>query len=146
MVKAICRFSAEFVGVIRLALSGVASRMNFPIDIIEDIKVSVSEACTNVIQHAYGDTPNPSTDIIDIETISEENKLTIIIKDFGKGFDTKNIGTSQQIKLSHEKLGLGLGLEFIKNLMDESDISSTVGKGTIIKMSKTTPELVENKL
>ena len=29
--------------------------MNFPIDIIEDIKVSVSEACTNVIQHAYGD-------------------------------------------------------------------------------------------
>lgn len=132
--------SSEFVGVIRLALSGVASRMNFPIDIIEDIKVSVSEACTNVIQHAYGENPNPEKDIIDIETIVNGTKLTIIVKDYGKGFDLNEIGTTKQVKLSQEKLGLGLGLEFIKNLMDESNFSSKVGEGTTIKMSKVSPE------
>lgn len=130
--------SAEFVSVIRLALSGIASRMNFPVDIIEDIKVSVSEACTNVIQHAY-ENPDIEKDIIDIETIMLDQKLTIIIKDYGKGFDLKDIGTVKQVKLSQEKLGLGLGLEFIKNLMDDSKFSSTVGKGTTIEMSKSVP-------
>ena len=133
--------SSEFVGVIRLALSGVASRMNFPIDVIEDIKVSVSEACTNVIQHAYGNTPNPEKDIIDIETVVNGTKLTIIVKDYGKGFNLSDIGTTKQVKLSQEKLGLGLGLEFIKNLMDDSKFVSNIGKGTTIEMSKNAPEM-----
>tara|TARA_A100001015_G_C15025180_1_gene730088 strand:- start:1399 stop:1866 length:468 start_codon:yes stop_codon:yes gene_type:complete len=133
--------SSEFVGVIRLALSGVASRMNFPIDVIEDIKVSVSEACTNVIQHAYGNTPNPEKDIIDIETVVNGTKLTIIVKDYGKGFNLSDVGTTKQVKLSQEKLGLGLGLEFIKNLMDDSKFVSDIGKGTTIEMSKNAPEM-----
>ena len=73
--------------------------MNFPIDIIEDIKVSVSEACTNVIQHAYGDSPNFEKDIIDIEAIINDNELTIIIKDYGKGFNLEEIGTQKQVQL-----------------------------------------------
>ena len=128
--------SSEFVGVVRLALSGVASRMNFPIDIIEDIKVSVSEACTNVIQHAYGDTPDHEKDIIDIEAIINDNELTIIIKDYGKGFNLKDIGSTKQIQFSQEKLGLGLGLEFIKNLMDDVQVNSSEGNGTEVTMIK----------
>ena len=53
---------------------------------------------------------------------------------------TVPVGTTKQVKLSQEKLGLGLGLEFIKNLMDESNFSSKVGEGTTIKMSKVSPE------
>lgn len=34
---------SDFVGVVRLAVSGISSRMNFSIDEIEDIKVAVSE-------------------------------------------------------------------------------------------------------
>lgn len=138
--------SSEFVGVVRLALSGVASRMNFPIDIIEDIKVSVSEACTNVIQHAYGESPNYNEDIIDVEAIINDNELTIIIKDYGKGFNLDELGSPKQVQLSQEKLGLGLGLEFIKNLMDDSKFISNLGKGTTIEMTKKAPQLVTEEV
>lgn len=44
---------AEYVGVIRLTLSGIASRMGFTYELIEDLKIATSEAVTNAVQHAY---------------------------------------------------------------------------------------------
>ncbi|MHB8146557.1 MAG: ATP-binding protein, partial [Vulcanimicrobiaceae bacterium] len=43
---------AEWVALARLTVATVASRLHFSIDEIEDIKLSVAEACTNAIQHA----------------------------------------------------------------------------------------------
>ncbi|HZH58930.1 MAG TPA: ATP-binding protein, partial [Metabacillus sp.] len=43
----------EYVGIIRLTLSGIASRMGYSYDDIEDLKIATSEACTNAVQHAY---------------------------------------------------------------------------------------------
>ncbi len=126
----------EFVGVVRLAISGVAARMNFTIDEIEDIKISISEACTNVIQHAYGSNPNPHKDIIEIKAYIDGENLEIIVKDFGKGFDLSIIGTPEQRQKSQEKMGLGLGLTFIKSLMDDANFESIEGKGTTIQMKK----------
>ncbi|NLX76654.1 MAG: anti-sigma regulatory factor [Clostridiaceae bacterium] len=40
---------AEYVGFIRLAVSGLVSRIGFDIDTVEDIKVVVSEICTRII-------------------------------------------------------------------------------------------------
>lgn len=134
--------SAEFVGVVRLAISGAALRMNYSIEEIEDIKISVSEACTNVIQHAYGDHPNINTDVIDITVNMYATKLEIIIQDYGKGFDASILGTEEQKIKSHEKMGLGLGLTFIKSLMDETTLSSELGKGTTIQMSKSAPQQI----
>ena len=127
---------AEFVGVARLAISGVAARMNFTIDEIEDIKISISEACTNVIQHAYEENLDPQKDIIDIKIYVDGDQLEIIVKDFGKGFDVSIVGTAEQKKKSTEKMGLGLGLTFIQSLMDHADFQSSEGKGTTIQMKK----------
>jgi len=126
----------ELVGVVRLAISGVAARMNFTIDEIEDIKISVSEACTNVIQHAYGNGSNPHENTIEIKAFINEDTLEIIVKDFGNGFDLSILGTPEQRKKSEEKMGLGLGLTFIKSLMDDAHFESIEGKGTTIQMSK----------
>lgn len=126
----------ELVGVVRLAISGVAARMNFTIDEIEDIKISVSEACTNVIQHAYGNGSNPHENTIEIKAFINEDTLEIIVKDFGNGFDLSILGTPEQRKQSEEKMGLGLGLTFIKSLMDDAHFESIEGKGTTIQMSK----------
>ena len=127
---------AEYVGVVRLAISGIATRMNFTIDEIEDIKISISEACTNAIQHAYGDKVNPTIDKIDIKIYIIENELEIIVRDFGSGFDLSILGTKEQKEKSKEKMGLGLGLTFIKSLMDSTNFKSTIGKGTEIQMQK----------
>jgi serine/threonine-protein kinase RsbW len=133
--------SAEFVGVVRLAISGVATRMNFNIEEIEDIKISVSEACTNVIQHAYATTDSPNNNRIYIQSSIYEDYLEITVKDTGEGFDMETIGTHEQKEKSHEKFGLGLGLTFIKSLMDDTSFSSQKGKGTTIKMIKKVPVL-----
>jgi serine/threonine-protein kinase RsbW len=127
---------AEYVGVVRLAISGIATRMNFTIDEIEDIKISISEACTNAIQHAYGDRANPEKDVIDIKIYIINTELEIVVKDFGNGFDLSILGTKEQKEQSKAKMGLGLGLTFIKSLMDKTNFESTIGKGTEIKMQK----------
>lgn len=132
--------SAEFVGIVRLAISGAASRMNYSIEEIEDIKISISEACTNAIQHAYTQSTSIESEIIDITVNMYDDNLEIIIQDYGKGFDTSILGTEEQKRKSHEKMGLGLGLTFIKSLMDETELSSELGKGTTIRMSKTAPK------
>jgi len=124
------------VGVVRLALSGIASRMNFSVEDIEDIKISVSEACTNCVQHAYEDR-EPGLISLSISLFSD--KLEVLIEDQGDGFDVSILGTQQQLEKSEKKLGLGLGLTFVKNLMDESEIISNVGQGTKVRMVKYLP-------
>ncbi|MFS8513265.1 MAG: anti-sigma B factor RsbW, partial [Planifilum fulgidum] len=47
MIELTIPAKADFVGVVRLAVSGIASRMGFSYDDIEDLKVAVAEACTN---------------------------------------------------------------------------------------------------
>lgn len=131
--------SSEFVSVIRLAVSGLATRMNFSIEEIEDIKVSVSEACTNAIQHAYPNLKNPNNGKIDIVAQIFSNRLEITVKDYGVGFDIGTLGTEEQQEKSKEKFGLGLGLTFIKSLMDTTEFHSESGKGTTIHMIKKAP-------
>lgn len=118
----------EYVGVVRLAVSSVANRAGFDIEAIEDLKVAVAEACTNAILH--GVTENCCN--YDVELLVEENKLTIEIKDNGAGY---NIEGYREPDISNPKEG-GLGIFIIKSLMDEVDILSSTGKGTIIKMTK----------
>ena len=127
--------SSEYVGVVRLAISGIATRMNFTVEEIEDIKIAISEACTNAVQHAY---PN-KTGHIDIKSTIDDDKLTIEVSDQGVGFDTSILGSKEQREKSEKKLGLGLGLTFIKNLMDDANVYSSVGKGTTITMIKQRP-------
>ena len=133
---------SEYVSVIRLTLSGIAARLEFPVDIIDDIKVAVSEACTNVIQHAYNDQPGKVYLTCDVF----EDKLEITVKDNGTGFQKDKVKSAEQRYEEEldESLGLGLGLTFIQTLMDESDISSEVGSGTTIKMVKKKPRTSNN--
>jgi serine/threonine-protein kinase RsbW len=130
--------SSEFVSIIRLAISGVAARMNFAIEDIEDIKISVSEACTNAIQHAYPDNTGKDNKI-HIKARMHQEELEIEVKDNGKGFDLGILGTTAQKKASEEKMGLGLGITFIKNLMDHAEFSSNDGEGTTVRMFKKSP-------
>lgn len=123
---------ADFVAVARLTISGVAARMNFTIDDIEDIKVAVSEACTNAVQHAYAG----GDGLVTLVATMNEGYLEVSVSDSGKGFDTENIVSSKQDGANDALFGLGLGLTFIKSLMDTCDVISSRGAGTTIRMTK----------
>jgi len=127
---------SEFVGIVRLTISGIATRMNFSVEDIEDIKIAVSEACTNSVQYAHHESSGKNK--IFVTSILHENKLEIIIEDKGKGFDIKLLDNAPKTEVVKDKLGLGLGLTFVKSLMDEAYIDSVIGKGTIVRMIKYT--------
>lgn len=115
----------EYVSIIRLTTSGIANKVGFCIDDIEDLKVAISEACTNAIKHSLDD-----RFIIIYSMI--QNGLTIEIIDNGKGYN-KSILSEPDINNLKEG---GMGLFIIESLMDEVIIESQEGKGTSIKMTK----------
>lgn len=115
----------DFVSVIRLTLSGVASRIGFSLDDIEDMKVCVSEACTNAIKHS-------KKDEFQVKFYVYPDRLTIEVLDDGIGYDVDSL-TSPDLKNPKTS---GLGIFIIKTLMDEVEIKSCDKCGTIIKMTK----------
>ena len=115
----------DFVSVIRLTLSGVASRIGFSLDDIEDMKVCVSEACTNAIKHS-------KKDEFQVKSYVYPDRLTIEVLDDGIGYDVDSLASPD---LKNPKTS-GLGIFIIKTLMDEVEIKSCDKCGTIIKMTK----------
>lgn len=122
---------SEYVGVARLAASGIANRLKFSLEDIEDIKIAVSEACTNAVQYAY---PETLGEIL-IKFNVDPSKLEIVIQDHGKGFDTSKKPEENTFE-DDSKVGLGLGITFMKSLMDEVDYDSKIGQGTVVKLTK----------
>lgn len=118
----------EYVNVIRLTASAIASRVGFDIEQIEDIKVAVAEACTNAIKHGIKN----NMENFDVKFSIDCDRIVINIIDNGIGFSSDQI---EEPDLTTPKEG-GLGIFIIKSLMDEVMISSDVGEGTNIKMIK----------
>lgn len=121
---------SEYVGVVRLAVSGLGNRCNFTIDEIEDLKIAVSEACTNAVLHGYKGKSGEVT----VRCQPKKNELTVEVIDKGVGFNPKKTKTGSGTKTSAPSLGLGL--TFIKSLTDKLEIISVPKKGTTIRFKK----------
>lgn len=117
----------EYVGVVRLTVAAIASRIGFDIEKIEDMKVAVAEACTNAITHGCNGTGG-----YDISFVLTGEKITISVYDKGEGCQLENIKEPDLNKLNEG----GLGIFIIKSLMDDVEIISEKGKGMMIKMIK----------
>jgi len=118
----------EYVGVIRLTLSGIASRMGFTYDLIDDLKIAVSEAITNAVQHAYK--KDEGGEIV-VGFGLYQNRLEVMVADSGKSFDLNKArdemgpyNENSQIEFLREG---GLGLYLIESLMDEVKIHHNEG-------------------
>lgn len=122
---------SKYVSVVRLTASGLAAKIGFSSDDIEDIKVAVSEACNNSVQYAYPEKKDDNQ--VDICFTPDNKELTIEITDNGIGFDINN---PPKRDITDDDIHMGLGLEFIKKLMTTAKVDSSPGKGTKITMTK----------
>jgi len=123
---------AEFVDVVRLSLYGLATRMGFCYEEIEDMKVAVSEACNNAILHAY---ESKSEGMIDISFKTGPDRLTISIRDYGQSFNYEEASehaTSLHDKQLHELKAGGLGIYMMQALMDEVIVHTRGGTEVIL--------------
>lgn len=120
----------EFVRVVRLAVSGVASRMSFSYDDIEDIKLAVSEACNNAIQHAHR---NGDSRVL-VQCLTAADKLTIIVQDTGRGVPRE--AWEKSLMPPNEWDERGLGLVVMQALMDEVHFESHAPQGNQVRLVK----------
>ncbi len=109
----------ESVGVARAAVSELAHGLGMGEPGLGDVKTVVSEACTNVVRHAYPDGPGR----FEVEASRAGNSLSIVIRDFG-------VGMQPRIRGPASSLGLGLGL--ISALASRFEIAAGSG-GTEIR-------------
>ncbi|WLD93669.1 anti-sigma B factor RsbW [Alkalihalobacillus sp. AL-G] len=125
---------ADYVGVARLTVSGIANRMGYTFDEIEDIKIAVSEAITNAVNHAYGEEVEG---YIQLTYGIFDDKLEITVRDTGKSFNveeaTKAMGPVNNKAIDQISEG-GLGLFLIESLMDQVQINEKAG--VVVVMTK----------
>ncbi|MCI2869625.1 anti-sigma B factor RsbW [Staphylococcus hominis] len=121
--------SAEYVSLIRLALSGVFTRAGASYDDIEDSKIAVSEAVTNAVKHAYKHSEQNGMINICFELF--DDKIKIIISDQGESFDYESTKSKLGPYQENENIDFlregGLGLFLIESLMDEVKVSKESG-------------------
>jgi len=99
-----------------------AQQAGFGEDIIYRIQLAVDEACSNIIEHGYGGETHHR-----IECICSYNdgELTIKLMDQGKTFNPDQIPEPDTKANLEERNQGGLGVFFIRQLMDE--VSYTIG-------------------
>ncbi|WP_186576331.1 anti-sigma B factor RsbW [Aquibacillus kalidii] len=126
---------AEYVGVVRLTTSGIANRMGFSYEEIEDLKVAISEAMTNAATHAYDDKEEGE---VTVGFGLYEDRLEVMVADHGGSFDLsvvkQDIGPYQQHESVENLREGGFGLFLIDALMDKVEIKNDYG--VIVLMTK----------
>jgi stage II sporulation protein AB (anti-sigma F factor) len=122
----------ENVAFARTCVGAFASQLDCTLEEIEEIKLAVSEAVSNCIIHAYQKRTNEK---INIYTALLDNRtIEIVIQDYGCGIE--NIEKALEPAYSSEPGRMGLGFTFMKSFMDDMEVQSQPGEGTIVKLRR----------
>jgi serine/threonine-protein kinase RsbW len=122
----------EYITLGRLALTGIARLRDEPLspEVLGDLKLALTEACTNSVRHAYGDGEGT------VEILYElyAHKLVVEVSDEGEGFEPP---TNAQRALEEDELAEGgLGIAIIEALADEFEIRERAEGGSSLRFVK----------
>ncbi|TZE82031.1 anti-sigma F factor [Calorimonas adulescens] len=116
----------------RMVISAFVTPMDPTLEELSDIKTAVSEAVTNAIIHGYEN----EIGIIYMDAEINDNKLTVVIKDKGKGIEDVKMAR-QPLYTSRPDLDRsGMGFTIMESFMDNLDVISKIGEGTTVIMTK----------
>ena len=102
----------------------MADALDFDAAVLADMKMAVSEACTNVVVHAYEN----SDGILEVDMRADDSGLTILVRDHGGGIQPR-------AHRSRDVPALGLGLPLIAALSDAFELRGSAGEGTEVRMT-----------
>ena len=112
---------AENVAVVRHAFGGLGDVLELTEQTLSDIKLAVTEACTNVVVHAY---PDREDGPLGVQAILDESTLTIVVTDEGRG-----------VLPRADSPGLGLGLPLIATLAESLELGTGDNQETEVRMT-----------
>jgi serine/threonine-protein kinase RsbW len=119
----------EYITLGRLALTALAGVRPVPDETLYDLKLALTEACTNSVRHAYA---NGREGNVEIVYELQADRLVIEVGDEGAGFEPVDDGNGG----NHELEEGGLGIEIIRALADEVEIGPRAEGGSRLRFVK----------
>jgi serine/threonine-protein kinase RsbW len=110
---------AENVAVVRHAVGGLGEVLQVDDQTLSDIKLAVTEACTNVVVHAYPDGGGP----MGLRASIDDRRLYLVVLDRGRGIVPRP-----------DSPGLGLGLPLIATLAESLELGTGHSEETEVRM------------
>lgn len=120
----------EYITLSRLALTGLARVRPLSDDTLADLKLALTEACSNSVRHAYGDADGH----VEISFELREDRLVVEVADEGAGFDATGAASQRD---GEELAEGGLGIAIIRSIADEVEIGGRAnGRGSRLRFVK----------
>jgi serine/threonine-protein kinase RsbW len=121
----------EYITLCRLALTGLSRLRPLPDETLADLKLALTEACSNSVRHAYADREGS----VEILYELHEDRLVIEVLDEGEGFD------ADETEQAAEELSEGgLGIAIIRAVADEFEVGErSGGTGSRLRFVKVLP-------
>ena len=116
----------------RVVVSAFSVQLSPTVAEIADVKTAVSEAVTNAIVHGYEGTRG----IVTMRAMIDGATLSIEILDRGKGIPNVQQAMEPFYTTHPEQERSGMGFAVMQTFMDEVDVQSTPGSGTLVRMRK----------
>jgi serine/threonine-protein kinase RsbW len=113
----------DSVSEVRHAVARRAERLGMAAERIDDLKTVVSEACANVVQHAYEDREEPGS--LEVDLTCEDDQVGVVVRDFGGGIRSRRVPGRPSLRL---------GLRLIGALSSRFHLISTRDRGTEIRI------------
>ena len=97
------------------------------------VQLAADEACSNIIEHAYG---NDDTGLLECSYSFDGEYLVLTFKDYGCFFDPTSVSDPDLTSSLEQRQIGGLGLFLIKNLMDDVQYESHGEAGNVLILKK----------
>ena len=117
---------AETVALIRTAVTNTLTLFGVDERCVEDIRLALSEACTNVIEHAS------VHDEYEVRVEVNDDRCAISVTNTGNGLDASGLEGVMPDASSHR----GRGVAIMRAVMDQVDFTSEPEEGTIVRLEK----------
>ncbi len=124
---------AEYVVLGRLALAGMLRSRGYSEDAVADLKLALTEACSNSVRHAYSDDGGQ----VHLAFSVDDERVVIQIHDDGSGFDVHDVECPECVAYPGVGNGEGgLGISIIRAVVDDFDLRKAADGGTLLVLTK----------
>lgn len=119
---------AEYVALGRVVLEGLERARKIEAGVVADLKLAVTEACGNVVKHAY----DGEAGLVEVRFEVAEAEVVVEVVDAGRGFDLDSVGSPESL-LAEE----GRGLAIIGTVAEDLEVRrGPDGRGACVRFRR----------
>ncbi len=119
----------------RMAVAAFIAPLNPTLEEMSDVKTAISEAVTNAVLHGY-ENRNSLEDRVYMECVLQGDVLEVEISDRGVGIEDVPLAMEPLYTSKPEQDRSGMGFAFMEAFMDNLEVESEAGCGTVVRMCK----------